>query len=57
LNNIFIQFGVPMTETYSEVSVSKNLFDAFPTQNDLTRGDALSPFLFNFALEYDICKV
>jgi len=30
---------------------------AFPTQNGLKRGDSLSPFLFNFDLEYAIRKV
>jgi hypothetical protein len=29
----------------------------FPVQNDLKQGDALSPLLFNFALEYAIRKV
>jgi hypothetical protein len=28
----------------------------FPIQNDLKQGDALSPQLFNFALEYVIYK-
>jgi hypothetical protein len=32
------------------------LFDNFPIQNDLNQGDALSPFLSNFALEYAIRK-
>ena len=31
--------------------------DKFPIQNDLKQGDALSPLLFNFALEYAIRKV
>jgi hypothetical protein len=30
------------------------LSDSFPIQNDLRQGDALSPLLFNFALEYAI---
>jgi hypothetical protein len=30
---------------------------AFPIQNNLKQGDALSPLLFNFALEYAIMKV
>jgi hypothetical protein len=32
------------------------LSDAFPIQNGLKQGDALSPLLFNFALEYAIRK-
>jgi hypothetical protein len=41
----------------SKVCVGKRLSDAFPIQNDLKQGDALSPLLFNFALEYTIRKV
>jgi hypothetical protein len=33
------------------------LSDSFPIQNGLKQGDALSPLLFNFALEYAIKKV
>jgi hypothetical protein len=33
------------------------LFDSFPIQNCLKQGDALSPLLFNFALEYAIREV
>jgi hypothetical protein len=33
------------------------LCDNFPIQNDLKQGDALSPLLFNFAVEYAIRKV
>jgi hypothetical protein len=33
------------------------LFDDFPVQNGLKQGDALSPLLFNFTLEYDIRRV
>jgi hypothetical protein len=33
------------------------LSDSFPIQNGLKQGDALSPLLFNFALEYAIGKV
>jgi hypothetical protein len=33
------------------------LFDVFPIQSGLKQGDALSPLLFSFALEYAIRKV
>jgi hypothetical protein len=44
-------------ETYSNVCISKLLSDKFPIQNGLKQGEALSPLLFNFALEYAIRKV
>jgi hypothetical protein len=43
--------------TYSKVRIGKNLSDSFPIQNELKQGDALSPSLFNFALEYAIREV
>ena len=46
-----------LTETYSIVRVGKNLSDMFPIRNGLKQGDALSPSLFNFALEYAIKRV
>jgi hypothetical protein len=46
-----------LNETYSKVRMGKLLSDKFPIQNGLKQGDALSPFLFNFALEYAIRKV
>jgi hypothetical protein len=46
-----------LNETYSKVSIGKHLFDSFSIQNGLKQGDALSPQLFNFALEYAIRKV
>jgi hypothetical protein len=39
-------------ETYSKIHVGKHLSDSFPIQNGLKQGDALSPLIFNFALEY-----
>jgi hypothetical protein len=36
---------------------AKNFSDSFTVQNDLKQGDALSPLLFNFTLEYAIRKV
>jgi hypothetical protein len=45
-----------LNETYSKVSIGKYLSDTFPIHNGL-KGNALSPSLFNFTLEYDIRKV
>jgi len=45
-----------LTETYSRVRVGKNVSDRFPIRNSLKQGDALSPMLFNFALEYSISR-
>ncbi|KAJ4445920.1 hypothetical protein ANN_12606 [Periplaneta americana] len=44
-------------ETYSRVRIGQFLSDAFPIHCGLKQGDALSPLLFNFALEYAIRKV
>jgi len=67
LYNILIEYGIPiklvrlikmcLTETYSRVWVGENLSDIFPIRNGLKQGDALSPLLFNFALEYAIRRV
>jgi hypothetical protein len=46
-----------LNETYSKVRIGKYLSDNFPVQSSLKQGDALSPLLFNFALEYTIRKV
>ena len=46
-----------LTETYSRVRVCKNLSEMFPIRNGLKQGDALSPLLFNFSLEYAIKRV
>jgi len=46
-----------LTETYSRVRVGKNVYDRFPIRNGLKQGDALSPMLFNFDLEYAIRRV
>jgi hypothetical protein len=43
-----------LNETHSTVLRGKHLSDSFPIQNGIKQGDALSPMLFNFALEYAI---
>ena len=65
--NILIEFGIPkklvrlikmcLTEIYRRVRVGKNLSEMFPIRNGLKQGDALSPLLFYFALEYAIKRV
>ena len=67
LYKILIEFGIPrkierllkmsLTETNSRVRGGKNVSDRFPIRNGLKQGDALSPVLFNFALEYAIKRV
>ncbi|KAJ4426699.1 hypothetical protein ANN_26497 [Periplaneta americana] len=46
-----------LSETYSRVRIGQFLSDAFPIHCGLKQGDALSPLIFNFALEYAIRKV
>jgi hypothetical protein len=67
LYSILLEFGIPkklvrlikmcLHETYRKVRIGKLLSDKFPIQNGLKQGDALSPLLFSFALEYAIRKV
>ena len=46
-----------LNETYIGVRVGKYLSGVFPIMNGLNQGDALSPVLFNFALEHAIRRV
>ena len=46
-----------LNETCSTVDVGKYLSDMFRITKGLKQGDALCPFLFNFALEYAITRV
>ena len=65
--HILIEFGIPMklvmlikmclNETCSRVRVGKHLSDVFHIRNGLKQGDVLSPFLFNFVLQYAIRRV
>jgi hypothetical protein len=48
---------ISLNKTYTKVRIGKQLSDIFPIQNGLKQGDALSPLLFNLALEYAIRKV
>jgi hypothetical protein len=67
LFNILIEFGIPvklvrlikmcMKDMCCRVLGGKHLSDRFPIRNGLKHGDALSPLLVNFALEYAIRRV
>jgi hypothetical protein len=58
-----MEFGVCMISVrlirtcLIEARIGKRLLDTFPIQNGLKQGDALSPLLFNFVLEYVIRSV
>jgi hypothetical protein len=64
---ILVEFGIPrklvelikmcLDETCIRVHIDRNLSDKFNVQKGLKRGGALSPLLFNFALEYAIRRV
>ena len=66
LYNILIKFGVPrklfkliktwLEGTLSKVRIGTYLSSSFPIENGLKQGDALSPLLCNFSLEYVIRK-
>jgi hypothetical protein len=66
LYTIIIEFGISrklvglikmcLNETYSRVHRGKNLSNKFPIQNDLKQGDALTPLLFNYGLDYAISR-
>ncbi|KAJ4446346.1 hypothetical protein ANN_13041 [Periplaneta americana] len=61
-SDIVARYGLlPMPKdllpTGCRVSIDQFLSDAFPIHCGLKQGDALSPLLFNFTLEYAIRKV
>jgi len=65
--NILTELGIPvklaslikmcLPEMCNRFHVGKNLSDMFPIRNGLKQGDAISPLLFNFALDYAIRRV
>ena len=55
--NTYKTIKMCLSKTYSSARVGRFLFDAFPIHCGLKQGDALSPLLFNFALEYAIRRV
>jgi hypothetical protein len=67
LYNILIEFGntvklvrlikTCLNETYCRVQVVKYLSDTFALKNVVKQGDALSPLVFNFVLDYAIRRV
>ena len=67
LHNILIEFGIPLklvrlikmclNGTYRRVQVGKHLSDRFLIKDGMKQGDALSPLLLNFGLEYAIKRV
>jgi sorting nexin-29 len=67
LYSILFEFGIPgkpvglikmcLNEACSTVRIGRYQSDKFPIQNGLKQGDALSPLLFNSALEYAIRRV
>jgi hypothetical protein len=67
LYNTLIEFGIPMklvrlikmclNISSSRIRVGKHWSDIFPVRNGLKLGGALTPLLFNFALEYAIRSV
>jgi hypothetical protein len=48
---------IRLNEIYNKVRTGEHLSGMFPIHNGLKQGDALSPLLFNFALEYAIRNV
>jgi len=46
-----------LSDPISRVRIGNNMSDSFKVRNGLKQDDALSPLLFNFALEYAILKL
>jgi len=43
-----------LNDPIRRLRIGNNMSDSFKIRNELNQGDALSPLLFNFALEYAI---
>jgi hypothetical protein len=56
-NYKIVYFNRCLNENYRNACIGKYLSDNFPTQSGLKQGDALSPLLFSFALQYAVRKV
>ena len=64
---ILIEFGIPielvklikfcLNQAYNRVRLGQHSSDMCPINNGLKQGDALSPFIFNFVLDYAIRRV
>jgi hypothetical protein len=54
---LILNLHKPRIGKLSDKCIGKHLSDSFPIQNGLKQGDALSPLLLNFALEYAVRKV
>ena len=50
----FLLIKICLDGTQSKVRIGNYPSSSFPIENGLKQGDALSPLLFNFALEYEI---
>jgi hypothetical protein len=55
-NKLVRPITVSVNEICSKIRIRKHLFETFTIHNHLKQGDALSPLLFNFTLEYSIRK-
>jgi len=67
LYSILTRFGIPkklvqlvkmcLNDPICRVRIGNNMSDSFKIRNGLKQSDALSPLLFNFALEYAILNI
>jgi Reverse transcriptase (RNA-dependent DNA polymerase). len=55
--NFTYHSSITLDGTQSKVRIGNYFSSSFPIENGLKQGDALSPLLLNFALDYAIRKV